>query len=506
MREAVTCSTGWLPTWRRNTLLLLSLMARIIWTIAACIPLTLALSWSALTQARAAAPVSQLQSASTALSWTLVEPWLGPDVSRPDGWVVGRLSPGGPVGVITLNARQVRLLSPGEGVAGEWTLPTGASALAVGDLDVDGFPELVVGTDGAGAVHVYSLRGGNPTRIGEGVYLWAPVRQLATGDVDGDGWPDLVARNERGQAFVFLQQEATLVEGWRSPSDGKVVRWVAVDDLDGDGRAELVLWEGANGLRTLRWENAHLVPIWDNYPWGNVLAVELADLDGDGRDDLLAVTDRGMIYAFGWQGAGMVTKYQLAVPELAKEWVGVADIDGDGRVELLGRSDRRLAIWRLGSSTAQAVAQVSLDWHPTRAVAGGRPGVIIAFAADGTIHALQRAETAVRVSVAGEARNLTRPAVIEGTALWLAAHDWAVLLGARTVSGSGGRSFYALRGFRILSLSVGERRARVNGREVPLDHPLRIYNEGSYVPITIAPLLGGRMTWDLAQRTLSVDP
>ncbi|MEQ1570929.1 MAG: hypothetical protein ABMA64_35195 [Myxococcota bacterium] len=68
---------------------------------------------------------------------------------------------------------------------------------------------------------------------------------------------------------------------------------------------------------------------------GAVAAVAVGDLDGDGRGELVVRGDPGL--ALVWAPAG----------EVEPEWVasdlvplGAADVDGDGLVELLARGDR----------------------------------------------------------------------------------------------------------------------------------------------------------------------
>jgi hypothetical protein len=144
----------------------------------------------------------------------------------------------------------------------------GGARVAAGDLNRDGFADLVVTTGGLaeGRVATYSgadLRGGVATRL-YGDFnpfpgYWGAVN-AAVGDMDGDGYGELVVSLDRGgPAHVKVWSGALIASGAYigylppsasfyafPPSDPSGAR-VAVRDLDGDGRAELVVASGSRG-------------------------------------------------------------------------------------------------------------------------------------------------------------------------------------------------------------------------------------------------------------------
>ena len=122
-------------------------------------------------------------------------------------------------------------------------LPTrAASAVRMADLDGDGLPEVIFA--GGDEVRIYWNRGG----------------RLSAGDVTRLDVPGFETQFRRGAVGV------------------------AVADMDGDGRAELVLAtrEGIEIRRPDALETAALV-----VPLRYVATVEAEDLDGDGRPELL---------------------------------------------------------------------------------------------------------------------------------------------------------------------------------------------------------------------------
>jgi hypothetical protein len=139
---------------------------------------------------------------------------------------------------------------------------TGGVRVAVGDINHDGYADVVITTASQLAVvGIYSgasLRSGTASRL---IPDFAPFGALpvglnvAVGDLDGDGYGDLVVGLDRGMVpFVAVWSGKALSTG-KSPApirtflalppDTNGAR-VAVRDLTGDGRAELIVAGGGS--------------------------------------------------------------------------------------------------------------------------------------------------------------------------------------------------------------------------------------------------------------------
>ncbi len=179
-------------------------------------------------------------------------------------------------------------------------------APALGDLDGDGFDDLVVGTWQEGIL-IYRNRAGS----GSGSDRWEPepVARLeltrgsnatpALGDLDGDGDFDLLAGESSGEVNLWRNEGSRFAADFRLITDrldgidaGRRSR-PAVADWDGDGRPDLVLGSESDGISL--WANAtrdgeirfesHGVLLAEAPTFA---APALADADGDGDLDLYA--------------------------------------------------------------------------------------------------------------------------------------------------------------------------------------------------------------------------
>lgn len=158
------------------------------------------------------------------------------------------------------------LQQPGGTFAAPILLPVGTAtqAVAVADLDGDGRMDLAAVCAG----DPYDLRSGGAQvavfrQTAPGVFtaaaqpVAASARQIAIGDLDGDGRPDLVVLSLVLQALDTPSRITVLRQSGTAPGAFTVARvqdgtlnagFLALADLDGDGRLDLLLNEGPSQM------------------------------------------------------------------------------------------------------------------------------------------------------------------------------------------------------------------------------------------------------------------
>jgi hypothetical protein len=195
-----------------------------------------------------------------------------------DNEIVVASGPGRPpeVRVFDLSGRQISTLAPFE--AGY----EGGLSVAVGDLNADGRPEIVVGTL-APPARIRAFTGG--VQFGPTISPFAaggPGVEVGVADVDGSGHGLIVAGGVTGAnppLAVLDPVGGGVVRSTDAGSGAQSGIRVAGGDLDGDGRDEVVVSSGWGGDGLVRIYDRRLVQIdsFVPYPypgWGMNVAVQ----------------------------------------------------------------------------------------------------------------------------------------------------------------------------------------------------------------------------------------
>lgn len=178
---------------------------------------------------------------------------------------------------------------------------TGANpySIAIGDLDLDGKPDLVVTDWGSDSVSVLK----NISTIGnimfdvKADYLTGDYPQsVSIGDIDGDGKSDLAIANWGSNTLsIFKNTSTSGAISFDSKLDfntGTFPCSVSIGDLDGEGNADIAVtnWN-ANAVSVFKNESSVGVisfsPKVDFITGDNPRNISIGDVDGDGKSDLV---------------------------------------------------------------------------------------------------------------------------------------------------------------------------------------------------------------------------
>jgi hypothetical protein len=239
------------------------------------------------------------------------------------------------------------------------------SGIAVLDFDRDGAEDLFVGDgvrsilykgDGAGRFRDVTEAAG----LAESSTVGIPATGLASGDIDGDGFPDLLVTNAFGPGRLFRNrgdgsfEDATAASGIAVAENARSAAFADVDadgDLDffvavtGDYYSQMPdpAFDAKDGRRNVLYMNngqGHFTDATEERGLGDetrwTLSALFQDYDQDGREDLMATNDFGLKNLYRNEGPRFVdvakkTGTQARAYGMSGAW---ADYDGDGRPDL----------------------------------------------------------------------------------------------------------------------------------------------------------------------------
>jgi trimeric autotransporter adhesin len=248
------------------------------------------------------------------------------------------------------------------------TLPTGSGSgtMVIADFDGDGKPDLAVNCGSDHTIYIYRNISTNGT-LAASSFAPPVVLQLGTGceydmvaaDVSGDGKPDLLFLDMNSSVVVVLQNFCTpgsITTNSFGPrvnlAVGSGPKGVAVRDLDGDGKPEIVTANQDSGtISVLRNFGAPGNLTTNSFASALTFAtgsgpqnVMLADMDGDGKPDAVTVNLNSTAGAISvlrnlsTQGnIAFAPKVDFSGPTYSYNLM-IGDMDGDGKLDVVSVS------------------------------------------------------------------------------------------------------------------------------------------------------------------------
>lgn len=270
---------------------------------------------------------------------------------------------------------------------GALTAPVDSAWGTTLDVDGDGFADVAIGAPGVdshGAVFVYL---GGPSGLTSSPATMLAVTDVgadfgsaveSAGDVDGDGFCDVIVGGY-GRAYVYRGSASGLAGSPATsftPSDGMATRFgesvASAGDVDGDGYADVivgtpttnaaVLYRGsATGLTTA----GIVLSAPDGYFGGSVASA--GDVNGDGYGDVVVgahVANEAYLYLGSPGGLATIPAAVLVGPDggaFGRTVANAGDVNGDGMADLLvlasasSGSPRHVYVY-VGSASGPALA------------------------------------------------------------------------------------------------------------------------------------------------------
>ncbi|MEK7115801.1 MAG: putative glycoside hydrolase [Patescibacteria group bacterium] len=174
---------------------------------------------------------------------------------------------------------------------------TGRLSLAAGNTNRDAPLEMIVGRDGAAPpeVKIFSRTGGVLARWDAYAHTFTGGVRVGVGDLDGDGRQEIVTAAGPGggpHIRVWKTDGTVWGGGWFAfDANARGGVQIAVGDLDGDGKDEIIVASGHGAIPRVRIFDGRGTLKGDftlgNRPLAEGLRVAVSDVNGDGKKEIL---------------------------------------------------------------------------------------------------------------------------------------------------------------------------------------------------------------------------
>ena len=269
---------------------------------------------------------------------------------------------------------------------------------AVGDITGNGGPNIVAG-QGINNTDLYWFEPGADPRDPWARYLitdrFEKYHDVTVADVDDDGEPEVVGLSQESETvFYFDVPDAPRQSPWSEDhlhivDEGRELEGLAVVDVDGDGRTELVAGPNVyhrDADAETSWRREEIVSGWDN------TRVAVADVDDDG--DLEVILSEGDSPHLGthpgrvaWFDPPDWTQHTIADGLFCPHTLEVEDVTGNGRPDIyvaemgLGKhSDpRHFVFYNRGDRFERETVATGVETHEAKVVdltGSGQPDVV----------------------------------------------------------------------------------------------------------------------------------
>ena len=306
--------------------------------------------------------------------------------------------------------------------------------VAIGDLDGDGKPDLVISNSGSNYISIFRNTSTSGS-IGSGSFAAKQdfttgngPRTIAIGDLDGDGKPDLAVVNSISNSVSILRNTSTSGSigsgSFAAKQDfatGVQPYSLAIRDLDGDGKPDLAVGNRVSATISVLRNTSTSGSIGsgsfaakqDFTTNGLPLSVAIGDLDGDGKPDLAVANQSGGVSVFrntstiGSIGSSSFSAKQDFSTGNNSVSVAIGDLDGDGKPDLtvVNAASNTISVLRnistsgsIGSSSFAAKQDFATGSEPFSVAIGdldgnGKPDLAVANFSSNTVSVFRNTST-----------------------------------------------------------------------------------------------------------------
>ncbi len=293
-------------------------------------------------------------------------------------------------------------------------------SVATGDVDGDGKPDIVIANSGSATISVLrntSTSGSISAAAKIDFTTGSFPTSAAVGDLDGDGKPDLVVANGGSSTVSVFRNtsasgsiDASSFAAKVDFTSGTTPYFIAVGDIDGDSKPDLVTAnQNSNNISILRntsTPGSISFAVKVDLPVANVpRSVVIGDIDGDGKPDLVAANNNSntvsVLRNTSTSGSISAAAKVDFITGTTPRSVTLGDVDGDGKPDLVIANNAvpySISVLRNTSTLGNISAATKVDFTtgtaPVSTAVGdvdgdGIPEIVIANSASSSVSVLQ---------------------------------------------------------------------------------------------------------------------
>jgi len=245
--------------------------------------------------------------------------------------------------IIAGSCRPIHIVGPDGIVISKIVTQDAIKSMYIGDLDDDGYKDIMVASGSIRNHKVYIFDRNSRTLFQKGIQGAYP-KVLAIDDLNNDRINEVII----GSTYLYVFDKKG-DKKWTFHTEGEVSS-LAINDLEGDGEKELIVGS---------YPNLYVLNVKGKLKWkyktgGMVESVQITDLDDDGEPEIIAGSDR--IYVFDKNGS-LLWDYN---PGSEVHKVDAGDLNMDGSKEVIAGSDKIHILSKEGI--------LQLEYQPYRSV------------------------------------------------------------------------------------------------------------------------------------------